>query len=367
MMRAGSIALRAAIAIPGLCLAQLPSDGTAPPSPPTEILDFGSAVATDMDILAFGKDHRARMTIPVTVSGQGPYPFIVDTGAERTVIARELARRLELGQGRVVRVHSMTGPERVATAVVPEIRISKSTFTDIQAPALSGINIGAAGIIGVDSLQQQRVIFDFVRKTMTMSPSVKKPETWGPDVIVVTGQRLHGRLIIVDAKVDGEKITVVVDTGAELSIGNNVLRRKLEERRRLRRVIPVSLISVTGERFMVDYTAVRSISLGDVVIQNMPIGFAEVHPFERLNLSDTPAILLGMDALRLFEQVSIDFERKQVRFLSPSLNRAGIRFGKRSIQAPAALSPILAATTAANLSTLSSDRPAMLKRPDEAM
>jgi predicted aspartyl protease len=364
MMRAGSIALLAALAVPGLCLAQLPeTQAGSDPSPQTEVLPFNEAPVTDADILAFSKDRRARMTIPVTVHGQGPYPFIIDTGAERTVVARELARRLDLDAGQFVRVHSMTGPEKVATAVVPELQISKSRFTDIEAPALSGINIGAAGIIGVDSLQNQRVIFDFVRRTMSMTPAEKKPETWGPDVIVVMGERLHGRLILVDARIDGEKITVVVDTGAELTIGNRALRRRLEAKRKLRAIKPVSLISVTGGRFDVDYTYVRSISLGDVVIENMPIGFAEVHPFEKLGLSHRPAILLGMDALRLFERVSIDFQRKQVRFLSPALVRSGIRFGERGDQLPA----ILAATTAAKRSTLSSDRPATLNRPELAM
>ena len=37
-----------------------------------------------------------RMLVPVTIGGAGPYPFIVDTAAERSVIARDLARGLGL-------------------------------------------------------------------------------------------------------------------------------------------------------------------------------------------------------------------------------------------------------------------------------
>ena len=39
------------------------------------------------------------MTVPVEIGGAGPYRFVVDTGAERTVISRELARELELEPG----------------------------------------------------------------------------------------------------------------------------------------------------------------------------------------------------------------------------------------------------------------------------
>jgi len=52
----------------------------------------------------------------------------------------------------------------------------------------------------------------------------------------------------------------------------------------------------------------------------MPVGFGDVHLFGKLGLRDRPAILLGMDALRLFQRVSVDFARKEVRFLRPDMS-----------------------------------------------
>ena len=53
----------------------------------------------------------------------------------------------------------------------------------------------------------------------------------------------------------------------------------------------------------------------------LPIGsavvFADSHAFRRLNLDDKPALLLGMNALRSFERVSIDFQRKKLKVLLP--------------------------------------------------
>ncbi|HJQ17040.1 MAG TPA: aspartyl protease family protein [Allosphingosinicella sp.] len=276
------------------------------------------------DMLKLGVDGNDRMTVPVSVIDQGPYPFLIDTGAERTVISQELAQRLALAAGGAIRIHSMTEASDVATAIIPKLQISKNAVHNIRAPALPLANIGAAGMLGVDSLKSQRVIFDFAKKRMSIAAAGKRVEDWGPDTIVVTGKSLYGRLILVDSRLEGEKVIVVIDTGSEVTVGNNALRRKLLEKRKLRATIPVELTSVTGGRQIIDYTSVRRITLGGVNLLNMPIGFAEVHPFAQLGLSDRPAILLGMDALRLFQRVSVDFARKEVRFMMPET--APIRF-----------------------------------------
>ena len=51
------------------------------------------AAADQAETLGLTEDHSARMTVPVSIGGQGPFDFIVDTGAERTVISSELAAR----------------------------------------------------------------------------------------------------------------------------------------------------------------------------------------------------------------------------------------------------------------------------------
>ncbi|MDB5699266.1 MAG: hypothetical protein JWN69_2070 [Alphaproteobacteria bacterium] len=276
------------------------------------------------DVLAFTHGDGARMTVPVSISGQGPYAFLVDTGAERTVISRELASRLALIPGDQVTVHSMTETGLVSTARIPELKVSKNSMKDLQAPAFAAADLGAAGMLGVDSLQSQRVVFDFARKTMSIRASRRWDNDRDPNTIVVSARSLYGRLLITQASVDGEKIVVVLDTGSQITIGNGALRRKLAARNKLRATQPVELISVTGGMTLVDYTAVKRMAIGGVDIRNMPIGFADVQPFRQLHLEDRPALLLGMDALKLFDRVSVDFARKEVRFLSPDLSAGAV-------------------------------------------
>lgn len=263
-----------------------------------------------------------RMTVPVTIGAGGPYRFIVDTGSERTVISREVARQLRLGAGSPVRLHSMTEVSDVQTALVPALRVGRRTLSNIHAPTLAQDSLGADGLLGVDSLASQRVDFDFRTNEMTVAPSRNREARWDGDTIVVTARNRFGRLILVDASFDGERVYVILDTGAEVSIANEALRRRLQRRNRLGPTLPLELVSVTGGRMTVDYGVARRVRIGGLEILDLPVGFGDVAPFRKLNLLGRPAILLGMDALQLFERVSMDFATREVRMQLPSATPA---------------------------------------------
>ena len=297
--------------LPAIAFACAAPAGTqAPPSP----LPPGDA--DDSETFDWTVNRTDRMTVPISIGASGPYRFIVDTGSERTVVSRELAQRLQLGSGPNVILHSMADVSRVRTALVPILRVGRRTVSNIEAPVLSQHTLGADGLLGVDSLASQRVDLDFRNNRMTVHPSRRHAtpalSRADRDTIVVTAQSRFGRLILVDASIEGERVWVIMDTGAQVSIGNEALRRRLERRNRLGLVSPLQIFSVTGASMMVDYSIARRMRIGGVEITDMPVGFADAQPFRKLDLLDRPAVLLGMDALQLFEHVSLDFTNRQV-------------------------------------------------------
>ncbi|PNB35292.1 hypothetical protein C1X73_38035, partial [Pseudomonas sp. FW305-130] len=68
------------------------------------------------DALGF-TDDGLRLSVPVMIGQNGPFRFIVDTGAERTVIARDLATTLALAPGKRVRISAMAGSTGADTYV----------------------------------------------------------------------------------------------------------------------------------------------------------------------------------------------------------------------------------------------------------
>jgi predicted aspartyl protease len=274
------------------------------------------ASSPEADLLTFA-NHDERMTVPVTISGAGPYGFIVDTGAQRTVISRELAGTLGLEQGPRVTVTAMAGTADVGTVVIPMIRVSTLGGERIEAPALESRNLGAPGLLGIDTLQGHAVTIDFVRQTMTVTPAAKKAhfEHSSPDEIIVHAKNLFGQLVVTDAYYRGRRIQVILDTGSIVSLGNLALRDMVAHSSR--DMQPISLLSVTGGILKADYTQVRQISVGGVALNNLPVAFANAVPFKRFNLVTQPALLLGMDALKMFKRVQIDFPNRVVRLSLP--------------------------------------------------
>lgn len=267
--------------------------------------------------IELGADRSERMTVPVSIAGVSDIPFVVDTGAERTVVSRQLADRLGLSSGPTRRLVTVTGSGDVATVLVPRLELSGSSVRDIEAPALDAGHLGASGLLGLDSLQTRRILLDFKKNQMTVVPARKREERWDPDTIVVKAKSRYGQLILVDSSIDGQKIQVIIDTGAQTSIGNLALLNKLAARRRGPTLRTVTLSSVTGGTVEAQYTQIRKIKIAGLTLNHIPVAFTDAEPFRRFGLANKPALLLGMDALRLFERVSVDFANKQVKLLPP--------------------------------------------------
>jgi predicted aspartyl protease len=282
--------------------------------------DAAAPVPPTRETIASEFDRAMRMTVPVTISANGsttgPYQFIVDTGADRTVVSRELADRLDLPNGQTATLHSLTGVRDIRTVVVPTLGLAGRTTENINAPALSQANLGASGLLGIDSLKGRRIIMDFKRKTLTIAAPGER-ERFDPDMIVVTAKSRFGQLVLVDASVDGVPITVVIDTGAENTIGNSALRAMLAKRQRSLDFFPALLTDVTGGTLPAEVAAAKRIKIGDITLDNVVIAFTDAHPFKKFGLQKKPAMLLGMDTLRGFSRVSVDFGTRTVRFLLP--------------------------------------------------
>ena len=295
-----------------------PAFAQVQPAPPPAV---GTAQAVDKtsqaEDIRFRNEMYNRMTVPVRLSGAGPFRFIVDTGANRTAISTELASRLNLVAGEGGEMHSTTGVSTVATARLPELQLTRKAVKQIDAPLLQSENIGADGILGTDSLALQRVEFDFQAQTMAVVPANTPDFREEPGTIVVEARRKNGRLIVTEATANGRNIVVVVDTGSQVTIGNEALRKALRRSDLLPQTYPVDLISVTGDKITGDYMFLRDLEIGGVGMKNLAVVFAPAHTFRQLGLEEKPAILLGMNAMRAFKKVSIDFAHRRLRVILP--------------------------------------------------
>jgi predicted aspartyl protease len=288
---------------------------------PVAAQDEAVAVAEDVPAIIeqFGIDRSDRMTVQVQVNGSEAVPFIVDTGAERTVIANDLARKLSLESGPTLTLATISGKYQVNSFFIDKLTTASVNLEGLEAPGLERSNLGAYGLLGIDSLEDNRVLLDFANRKMDVLPSRKTRGKTRLEngMIVVTAKKKAGRMIISSAKIDGIKVDIILDTGAQSSMANLALRDKLRRRHRTSEFVPVKMKSVTGSILDGEYTQLREIEVGGLTINDLPITFADNYAFTALDMQDRPSILLGMDAMKLFDRVLIDFSNRRVGFDLP--------------------------------------------------
>ena len=297
--------------VPALAMLIICTPAAAQPVPATDPPTVVRTVAANDD----------RVSIPIHIDGRGPWNFIIDTGSQRTVISRNLADHLALPSRRQVTIVSMAGRSTARTVAVPRLGYGKETVDDIEAPVLEGDHLGAAGLLGLDSLHAKRLLLNF--RTGRMEIGASRRAWRDPDAIIVEAKRRKGQLILLHSDANGLKVNIILDTGTQLSVGNFALRDKLIRKKRAPAMSEVSLISVTGDRLTGQLGRIGKIRMGPIALTDLPVMFADAQPFRELGLSDKPTLLLGIQALKMFDRVAIDFGRGKIDFLMPDASAVG--------------------------------------------
>ncbi len=280
------------------------------------------AADTGHEIIALDTEANERMTVSVSIMGQGPFEFIIDTGAQVSVLSRELADHLAIHEREAATLVALNSSRAVQVVDVPDVALGSREFDIYRAPLIERENLGGAdGMLGLDSLQDQRVMLDFENNHLAVAPAKELGGNRGFE-IVVRARRRSGQLIITNATLDGVRVAVMIDTGAQSSTGNLAL---LERLRNSRAEGVAVLTDVNGVSANSKVRVTRSLNFGTAKLENVLVTFADSPTFEMLDLADEPALILGMAELRLFNRVAVDFEKRRLLFDIPGNRRRNNR------------------------------------------
>jgi len=188
----------------------------------------------------------------------------------------------------------------------------------LEVPVLPRRMLGVDGYLGLDVLDRHRVILDFAARTL----SVTRRQGFfaamfeGRDEAIVRTLGSSGRLRASDCLVDGVRAAAFVDTGAEVSVSNPALYAALQRHTATSDLLggSIQLSGVTGGTVTGLAIDVDRIVLGQLNLTYTPLVVAPLEVFDIWGLGSQPALLFGMDCLRRFARVSIDYGRKELRF-----------------------------------------------------
>lgn len=300
--------------LPTLFAAALFCAGTARAEGPPEqgpVDEIASEQGDTVDI-AFDRDRYERMTVPVTIDGQGPYRFFIDTGAQATVVTSRITDDLSLEPSGRAMLVAMGSRRLVDTIAIDRLEFADRTLSGLTAPLLQRNHIGADGILGLDTLQDMRVLIDFDEKRISVADAYRVRGSSGYEIVVRARARL-GQMIITDARLDGVRTSVIIDTGAQNSVGNMALRERL----RAKANNTFTSTDVNGVKLEGNLAFAKRLEIGRMQLTDLPIGFADSPALDALGYGDRPALILGMGSLRVFRRVAIDFASRRILFDLP--------------------------------------------------
>jgi len=271
---------------------------------------------------ALDQQRDGRVTVDVLVDGSGPFPFILDTGANRTAIGRVLAESLRLPLGAPQQVHGLTGAELRPTVAVGEVRSGSLHLGAGSFPVIEQATLGAAaGLLAANELLSQGLALDFGADRFRIVKSRRRGLSGG--LTTVRGALRFGTLLSVPCQLDQIAATCIIDTGSVYSFVTQKLAADLlanGQARVLARDVPAE--GVTASAMTGDVIRIDRLRLGSSeVLDNVALA-ADAHVFKVWGLENTATVLLGVNVLRAYGRVRIDYPTATISLGRESCKRA---------------------------------------------
>jgi predicted aspartyl protease len=279
------------------------------PDAPAPVLDDEYLYAAPTTI-----DHIGRIMAPVMINGQGPFRFIVDTGASRSAVSPQLVARLGLTASLddSLTVQGVTGADVVPSVMIETLQAGDIVLANRRMPVIAPhVFANADGILGVEGFDQMRITVDFVKDRIFISHERKATMAGGWYHVPV---RLRfGRLMVANAYIGSVRVKAVIDTGAERTLGNLALRTALQLDKAAEQVRTESqVIGATANEEAANSIPSPMIRLGQTEITRVDVTFADLNVFKIWNLDGQPALVLGMDVLGTPKAMIFDYKRSEL-------------------------------------------------------
>jgi len=259
------------------------------------------------------RDRIGRIWAPVLINGRGPYRLVLDTGATHSAIIPAVADSLGISLARAtqVRVTGVTGSAVVPTVAVDRMEVGDLSMDSTLLPIVADVFGGAQGVLGTEGLSDKRILIDFGRDRVLILRSRGALERGGGFTTLPLRQ-LRDHLVALDVVVGGIRAKAVIDTGAQVSIGNSALRAALERHGR-KEVTNQEIEGVTLDVARGEMMQAPPIEVGNLRFTGMYITYGDMYIFDRWHLLRDPTLVLGMDVLGTVDVLVIDYRLRELQ------------------------------------------------------
>lgn len=257
------------------------------------------------------------MMVKGEVNGVKGYLF-VDSGAPYCVLNSAVFNKIK---GKSAKVHGVNG----YTAGAKRVKVKSLKFGKVEVKDFKGLcqpldhlrgakKVTILGLIGYRELSSFEVLLDYRKKTMMLfkvdenGKKQVKVEIANPTKTIKYTQVVH--LPVFDCELNGEKLRMALDTGAEANLLDLKLQGKFAKLLKHRK--KTKLIGGDNKPIMVSYGTMPLIKVDGHPFKNMKTVFSDISHLNKGNEGLKVHGLLGFEMLSKTNLVGINFKKKEL-------------------------------------------------------
>lgn len=298
---------------------------------------LGGAVPALATILAeqpYRVGTDARIATDVFINGKGPYRFLLDTAASRSMMFEHVRAQLGIGAAgeKPLTVYGMQNVGTAVPVVAKDVRLANETIRDLPMGVLPDDSDPADGLLGMDVLSNYLMVLDRNRLQMRLlTPDDGESadfRNWPS--LSLTRRPVNdatASLWLMRANVSGVSVTSLLDMGSGMTILNWNVAEQLGLKRTSfpREGIPQKLRDALGTVEPVVFVNHVTIWLGGRVFTDQTVLVANCNVFRYFHLDQGPAAIIGSGLLK-DNSLAIDFARERL-YLGPSTAGDSVKAG----------------------------------------
>ena len=258
------------------------------------------------------RDRIGRIWAPVLINGKGPYRLVLDTGATRSAVIQRVVDDAGLPvRAKPVRLRGVTGSAIVPAVLADTLEFGELVIENATLPVVADAFGGADGVLGAEGMKNKRIHIEFLKDRISIVRSHGAAAPAGFSTVPFKYGVNRG--LRVEVMVGPVRTTALIDSGAQVTVGNLALRKALARRRGAQDQYDDAIIGVTEDVQQAVRVRIPSIVAGDLLVKNAEIMFSDLHIFEHWQLVSKPALIIGMDVLGALDTLVIDYRRNELQ------------------------------------------------------